>query len=89
MWFKFPFHNKKNVIYVPEVFGQYTNHFISNLLKQWPHVKLILINCALNIFSVEVFDKDKLGKDKSLGQIEVDPRDFANGEAKWFPLQVI
>ena len=33
-----------------------------------------------------MFDKDKVGKDKSLGRIEVDPRDLDN--AKWFPLKV-
>ena len=38
-------------------------------------------------FSVEVFDADKLGKDKSLGKVEINPRDFDGEEAKWFPLK--
>ena len=46
-----------------------------------------LIHKPLFISSVEVFDKDKLGKDKSLGKIEVNPSDL-NNEAKWYPLQV-
>ena len=48
---------------------------------------LLNIDKPLSFFSVEVFDKDKLGKDKSLGKIEVNPRDLDN-EAKWYPLQV-
>ena len=39
-------------------------------------------------FSVEVFDSDKIGKDKSLGQVEISPRDFETKEPKWFPLKV-
>ena len=42
----------------------------------------------INCFSVEVFDADKLGKDKSLGQVEVNPMDLAAGDSKWFPLKV-
>ena len=38
-------------------------------------------------FSIEVFDADKLGKDKSLGVVEINPRDFYGEEAKWFPLK--
>ncbi len=38
-------------------------------------------------FSIEVFDADKLGKDKSLGVVEINPRDFDGEEAKWFPLK--
>ena len=34
---------------------------------------------------LEVFDADKLGKDKSLGKVEVDPRDF--DQPRWIPLQ--
>ena len=36
---------------------------------------------------VEVFDADKLGKDKSLGKVEVDILDLAADEGRWFPLQ--
>ena len=39
-------------------------------------------------FSVEVFDADKIGKDKSLGQVVISPRDFDGNEPKWFPLKV-
>ena len=34
-----------------------------------------------------MFDADKLGKDKSLGKVEINPRDFDGNEAKWFPLK--
>ena len=34
-----------------------------------------------------MFDADKLGKDKSLGKVEINPRDFDGVEAKWFPLK--
>ncbi len=36
---------------------------------------------------VEVFDSDKLGKDKSLGKVEVDVLDLAGSDGQWFPLQ--
>ena len=35
-----------------------------------------------------MFDADKLGKDKSLGSVAINPRDFDSKEAKWFPLEV-
>ena len=44
---------------------------------------------SLNFLRIEVFDSDKIGKDKSLGQIEISPRDFDTSEPKWFPLKVI
>ena len=34
-----------------------------------------------------MFDADKLGKDKSLGKVEINPKDFDGVEAKWFPLK--
>ena len=37
---------------------------------------------------MEVFDADKIGKDKSLGKIEVNPIDLDGEEPKWFPLKV-
>merc|ERR1719402_915793 len=42
-----------------------------------------------NDVSIEVFDKDKFGKDKSIGSIEIDPRDLQSGgdEPRWFPLK--
>ena len=36
---------------------------------------------------MEVFDSDKLGKDKSLGSVEIDPRELDTNEPKWFPLK--
>ena len=40
-------------------------------------------------FSVEVFDSDRLGKDKSLGSVEIRQDDLIGDEPKWFPLKVI
>ena len=40
-------------------------------------------------FRVEVFDADKLGKDKSLGIVEINPSDLDSYEPKWYPLKVI
>jgi Ca2+-dependent lipid-binding protein len=36
---------------------------------------------------IEVFDADKLGKDKSLGKVEVDVLDITADEGRWLPLQ--
>jgi Ca2+-dependent lipid-binding protein len=36
---------------------------------------------------VEVFDSDKLGKDKSLGKVELGLADLQDTEGKWFVLQ--
>ena len=36
--------------------------------------------------SIEVFDKDKLGKDKSLGKVEISSDDLGSNEPVWFPL---
>ena len=38
-------------------------------------------------FSIEVFDSDKIGKDKSLGVIELTPRDLEDNQPKWFLLK--
>ena len=38
-------------------------------------------------FRIEVFDSDKIGKDKSLGMIEINPNDLDLNEPKWFPLK--
>ena len=40
-------------------------------------------------FRVEVFDADKLGKDKSLGIVEINPSDLNSNEPKWYPLEVL
>ena len=39
------------------------------------------------MFRIEVFDADKLGKDKSLGKVALDLGDLDSGEPRWFPLQ--
>lgn len=39
-------------------------------------------------FRIEVFDSDKVGKDKSLGKLTIDPRELDSDEPQWFPLQV-
>lgn len=38
-------------------------------------------------FRVEVFDKDKFGKDKSLGKVEITKGDLGANEPMWFPLK--
>jgi hypothetical protein len=35
-----------------------------------------------------VFDKDKIGKDTSLGRVEVNLTDLKGVKGKWLPLQV-
>ena len=50
-------------------------------------MKKILKKMKCFKYRVEVFDADKLGKDKSLGLVEINPRDFDSKEPKWFPLQ--
>ena len=39
------------------------------------------------IFRIEVFDSDKIGKDKSLGSVEFTSKDLGAGEPMWFPLK--
>ena len=34
-----------------------------------------------------MFDSDKIGKDKSLGTIELNPQDLNEGSPQWFPLK--
>ena len=42
---------------------------------------------SFSFFRIEVFDKDKLGKDKSLGKVEITPQDLESADAMWFPLK--
>ena len=42
---------------------------------------------SLIFFRIEVFDKDKLGKDKSLGKVEISKDDLDSKEPMWFPLK--
>ncbi len=39
------------------------------------------------LFRIEVFDKDKFGKDKSLGKVELTKKDLDASEPMWFPLK--
>ena len=57
--------------------------YISYLLT---HLSNGLWNNWYIYLSVEVFDSDKIGKDKSLGTVEISPRDLDSNEPKWFPL---
>ena len=38
---------------------------------------------------MEVFDSDRLGKDKSLGSVEICQDDLIGDEPKWYPLKVL
>ena len=39
------------------------------------------------MFRIEVFDSDKIGKDKSLGTIEISQEDLNSDSPQWFPLK--
>ena len=44
----------------------------------------------ISAVNIEVFDEDLLGKDKSLGKVNVDMNDFDNlayPHGQWFPLE--
>ena len=65
--------------------------FDSNLIYIQSTLKTFVCNVIyyhIIYCRIEVFDADKLGKDKSLGQVTIDPRDLMDGDSKWFPLQV-
>ena len=36
-----------------------------------------------------MFDSDRIGKDKSLGSVEISQADLIGDEPRWFPLKVI
>ena len=38
-------------------------------------------------FRIEVFDSDRIGKDKSLGHVNIRPEDLDDSEPKWIPLK--
>jgi hypothetical protein len=42
----------------------------------------------MSIFRIEVFDKDKVGKDTSLGKVEINLTDLKGAKGQWVPLQV-
>ena len=56
------------------------------LIAQYFSKNLFLLD-YFSYFSIEVFDSDKFGKDKSLGSIEVSQRDLMDNEPRWFPLK--
>ena len=65
-----------------------TNTIKNTLEPQWDHhAEFKLPDGNANKLLVEVFDADKLGKDKSLGKVELDVLDLAADEGRWFPLQ--
>ena len=65
-----------------------TNTIKNTLEPQWDHhAEFKVPDGNANKLLVEVFDADKLGKDKSLGKVEVDILDLAADEGRWFPLQ--
>ena len=57
---------------------------------QWNHEREFEVpDGDSRIFNIEVFDSDKLGKDKSLGKLEMDINDVLDMDGKdgqWFPL---
>ena len=65
-----------------------TNTLKNTLEPQWDHQAVFNVpDSGADKILVEVFDADKLGKDKSLGKVEVDILDLAADEGRWFPLQ--
>ena len=46
----------------------------------------LLTNLIFYISSIEVFDSDRFGKDKSLGTAAIDPESLGNLEPRWIPL---
>ena len=65
-----------------------TNTIKNTLEPQWDHHAAFKVpdNGAEKIL-IEVFDADKLGKDKSLGKVEIDTLDLAGNGSHWLPLQ--
>ena len=62
---------------------------IKNTLEpQWDHhAEFKLPDGHSDKLLVEVFDADKLGKDKSLGKVEVDLSEITSSEGRWYPLE--
>lgn len=48
---------------------------------------LLILLFFLFVFSIEVLDSDLIGKDKSLGSVEVSPKQLCAKEPLWYPLQ--
>jgi Ca2+-dependent lipid-binding protein len=65
-----------------------TNTIKNTLEPQWDHhAEFKVPDGNADKVHVEVFDADKLGKDKSLGMADVDVLDFATREGHWVPLK--
>ena len=65
-----------------------TNILKNTLEPQWNHhCEFEVADGGADTILVEVFDADKLGKDKSLGKVEVDILELAADEGRWFTLQ--
>jgi hypothetical protein len=65
-----------------------TNTIKNTLEPQWDHHSEFNIpDGSADRLLIEVFDADKIGKDKSLGKVEVDVHDIIAGEGRWLPLQ--
>jgi hypothetical protein len=65
-----------------------TNTIKNTLEPQWDFSTDFKVpdgNC--DTLLVEVFDSDKLGKDKSLGKVDINLLDLQDTEGKWFALQ--
>jgi Ca2+-dependent lipid-binding protein len=62
---------------------------IKNTLEpQWDHhAEFKVPDGGADKILVEVFDADKLGKDKSLGKVEIDVLDLTAGDSHWVPLE--
>jgi Ca2+-dependent lipid-binding protein len=65
-----------------------TNTIKNTLEPQWDFSTDFKVpDGAADKLLVEVFDSDKLSKDKSLGKVELDLKDLHDTEGKWFVLQ--
>ena len=65
-----------------------TNTIKNTLEPQWDHhAEFTVPDGDSDTLLVEVFDADKLGKDKSLGKAEINILDLTATEGRWIPLQ--
>jgi Ca2+-dependent lipid-binding protein len=65
-----------------------TNVIKNTLDPQWDfHTNFKLPEGDTDSILIEVFDSDKLGKDKSLGKAEVNVIELDAGDSQWIPLQ--
>ncbi len=65
-----------------------TNIIKNTVDPQWDHhAEFKVPESGADKLIVEVFDADKIGKDKSLGKVELDIDDLPADVGHWFPLQ--